>query len=75
MRGAALFFTLTMAVSCLVSMLYGGELRSPEPQSDDTRRNTERRARYAARVTAPELATEYGISQQGVHRILRGKRK
>ncbi|MCZ7554589.1 MAG: hypothetical protein M5U05_18760 [Anaerolineales bacterium] len=38
-------------------------------------RNVEIRARYAAGMSVPELARLFGISEQRVHQIVRGKRK
>jgi Mor family transcriptional regulator len=38
-------------------------------------RNAEIRDRYAAGMSVPELARRFGISEQRVHQILRGRRK
>ncbi|MBZ0304659.1 MAG: Hin recombinase [Anaerolineae bacterium] len=46
------------------------DLNPPKSQ-----RNEEIRHRYAAGETVPDLAREYGISEQRIHQILQGKRK
>ncbi|KAB2903687.1 MAG: hypothetical protein F9K27_12110 [Anaerolineae bacterium] len=40
-----------------------------------TRRNQELRQQYANGESIPDLAKVFGISEQRVHQILRGRRK
>jgi hypothetical protein len=72
-------FTFEEAVFFLVNRLYPGSPTPPPPQSPSTPkkvdRNAEIRARYAAGMSVPDLAKEYGISKNRVYQILRGKRK
>jgi len=72
-------FSFEEAVSALVNRLYPGSAAPSAPQSQSTPkkvdRNAEIRARYAAGMSVPDLAREYGISKNRVYQILRGKRK
>ena len=72
-------FTFEEAVSALVNRLYPGSPISSTPLSPNTpkkaNRNAEIRALYAAGMSVPDLAKEYGISKNRVYQILRGKRK
>ena len=72
-------FTFEEAVSALVNRLYPGSPTPLSPQSQSTPkkvdRNAEIRARYAAGMSVPDLAREYGISKNRVYQILRGKRR
>jgi len=72
-------FTFEEAVSALVNRLYPGSSTPQSPQSQSTPkkvdRNAEIRAWYAAGMSVPDLAREYGISKNRVYQILRGKRK
>ncbi|MEL7591661.1 MAG: helix-turn-helix domain-containing protein [Anaerolineaceae bacterium] len=72
-------FTFEEAVSALVNRLYPGSPPSPTSISPSTPkkvdRNAEIRARYAAGMSVPDLARQYGISKNRVYQILRGKRK
>ena len=72
-------FTFEEAVSALVNRLYPCSPPAQSPQSQSTPkkadRNAEIRAQYAAGMSVPDLAREYGISKNRVYQILRGKRK
>ena len=60
-----------------MEMLYVTPFPS-EPQNDlvpaQTERNEEIRARYKAGETGPGLAQTFGISEQRVNQIIRGRR-
>ena len=72
-------FSLKTAVLRTLELLYQNIPLPVTPQTDGTKpkpkRNAEIRARYATGETVPELANAYGISEQRIHQILRGKRK
>jgi len=72
-------FTLETAISSLISRLYIDLPLPASPQSQATPkqadRNADIRARYAAGISVPELARDYGISKARVYQILRSRRK
>jgi Mor family transcriptional regulator len=58
-------------------MFYKGQPLPTEPQSRKTPKKAERnrqiQAQYAEGIPVPQLAKEYGISEQRVHQILQMK--
>jgi Mor family transcriptional regulator len=69
-------YTLEQATNRVLQQLYRGFSLSKAPVSRRrNERNAEIRARYVAGMSVPELAQQYGISEQRIHQILRGKRK
>jgi len=77
--GNVRFYALPDAILAIVTRLYSKQPLPKHPKSRKTLKQTERnnaiRARYAEGVSVHELAKEFGISQQRIHQILRGKRK
>ena len=71
--------SLERATQALLRLLYTGQLAPDVPQSNKTpekvKRNAEIKRRYAEGESVPDLAREFGISEQRVHQILRGRRK
>ena len=71
--------SLEDAAQRILNLLYGDQPPSKFPISNltpkKTRRNQELRQRYADGESVPDLAKAFGISEQRVHQILRGKRK
>lgn len=66
------------ATRAVLFFLYQGQSLPETPSSHTmpkTQRNEVIRSRYSSGETVPELAEIYGISQQRIHQILKGKRK
>jgi Mor family transcriptional regulator len=67
------------AINFGLFLMYIGQKLPSSPLTDHTpvklERNRQMRARYAKGETVVELAKTFGISQQRVSQILRGKRK
>ncbi|MEW6578935.1 MAG: sigma factor-like helix-turn-helix DNA-binding protein [Chloroflexota bacterium] len=69
-------YTIEQATSRVLQQMYRGFSLPQAPVSNLKReRNAEIRDRYAAGMSVPELARRFGISEQRVHQILRGRRK
>lgn len=69
-------YTLEQATSRVLQQLYRGFSLPPAPVSPLKReRNTAIRAQYAAGMSVPDLARRFGISEQRVHQVLRGRKK
>ena len=71
-------FDIWLATFHMMEMLYDMPIPN-QPQNDlvpaRTERNEEMRARYAAGETGASLARAYGISEQRVNQIVRGRRR
>lgn len=69
--------SLENATARILKLLYGGETPPPTPISNKipqkAARNETIKRRYAAGESVPDLAREFGISEQRVHQILRGR--
>lgn len=69
-------YTLEQATNRVLTHLYRGFSLPQAPVSSLKReRNAAIRAQYAAGTSVPDLARRYGISEQRVHQMLRGRRK
>jgi hypothetical protein len=70
-------FDIWLATFHIMEMLYD-TLYPTEPQNDlvaaQTERNEEIRARYEAGETGASIAQMFGISEQRVNQIIRGRR-
>ncbi|GAB5491432.1 MAG: hypothetical protein Phog2KO_16470 [Phototrophicaceae bacterium] len=72
-------FDLNTAVELLLNKRYLGITLPIKPKSKQTQKKSARNQqiieRHKAGETLGELALEFGISEQRVHQIVRGKRK
>jgi DNA-binding NarL/FixJ family response regulator len=71
------FYDLNGAVAHFVYLLYRHQPLPPTPKSNTkkTKRNAEIQALHAQGMSIPELARKFGVSEQRIHQILRGRRK
>ena len=71
--------SLEDAAHRILKLLYADQPPSKTPISNVTpkkiHRNAEIKRRYADGESVPDLAKAFGISEQRVHQILRGRRK
>jgi hypothetical protein len=75
----SLLVSVDYAINTIIKRLYTHKPLSSTPVTGKTPRQAERNAEILRRKengeTVPDLAKAYGISEQRIHQILRGKRK
>ena len=69
------FLTLESAVQCVIARLYAYQPLPTNPVSNSTpkeeERNAEVWAKYAAGMSVPTLAREYGVTKIRIYQILK----